>query len=118
MAQIQFKRILNSEKSLKDTITALNTQLEPALQEGEPIICSYKEGEIKRFLVAVGTNDGVRIIPSFKNEQEINEWSAGIKLEDQISEESDFIISTGSDGKLKFNIKDDLKNVWKNLNDE
>lgn len=111
MAQIQFKRILNSEKSLDDTIDALNTRLNPPLQEGEPIICSYKEEDVKRFLIAVGTNDGVRIIPSFKNEQEINEWSTGINLEDQISKESDFIISTGSDGKLKFNIKDDFKNI-------
>lgn len=122
MAQIQFKRILNSEKSLDDTIDALNTRLNPPLQEGEPIICSYKEGEIKRFLIAVGTNDGARIIPSFKNQQEIDEYiksrSTGINLADQISKDSDLEITTGSDGKLKFNIKDNLKNVWKNLNDE
>lgn len=122
MAQIQFKRILNSEKSLEDTVIALNTKLDPPLQEGEPILCSYKEGEIKRFLIAVGTNDGVRIMPSFKNQQEIDEYikskSTGINLADQISKDSDIEITTGSDGKLKFNIKDDLKNVWKNLNDE
>lgn len=122
MAQIQFKRILNSEKSLEDTIIALNTKLDPPLQEGEPILCSYKEGEIKRFLIAVGTNDGVRIMPSFKNQQEIDEYiknrSTGINLADQISRDSDIEITTGSDGKLKFNIKDDLKNIWKNLNDE
>lgn len=122
MAQIQFKRILNSEKSLEDTIIALNTKLDPPLQEGEPILCSYKEGEIKRFLIAVGTNDGVRIMPSFKNQQEIDEYiknrSTGINLADQISKDSDLEITTGSDGKLKFNIKDDLKNIWKNLNNE
>lgn len=122
MAQIQFKRILNSEKSLEDTIIALNTKLDPPLQEGEPILCSYKEGEIKRFLIAVGTNDGVRIMPSFKNQQEIDDYikskSTGINLADQISKDSDIEITTGSDGKLKFNIKDNLKNVWKNLNDE
>ena len=122
MTQIQFKRILNSEKSLEDTIIALRTQLNPPLQEGEPILCSYKEGEIKRFLIAVGTNDGARIMPSFKNQQEIDEYiktrSTGINLADQISTDSDIEITTGSDGKLKFNIKDDLKNVWKNLNDE
>lgn len=122
MAQIQFKRILNSEKSLEDTIVALNTKLDPPLQEGEPILCSYKEGEIKRFLIAVGTNDGVRIMPSFRNEQEIDDYikskSTGINLADQISKDSDIEITTGSDGKLKFNIKDNLKNVWKNLNDE
>ena len=122
MTQIQFKRILNSEKSLEDTIIALRTQLNPPLQEGEPILCSYKEGEIKRFLIAVGTNDGARIMPSFKNQQEIDEYiksrSTGINLADQISKDSDIEITTGSDGKLKFNIKDDLKNVWKNLNDE
>lgn len=124
MAQIQFKRILNSEKSLEDTIIALNAKVEsdPFLQAGEPILCSYKEGEIKRFLIAVGTNDGVRIMPSFKNQQEIDEYikskSTGINLADQISKDSDIEITTGSDGKLKFNIKDNLKNVWKNLNDE
>lgn len=119
---IQFKRILNSEKSLEDTIVALNTKLDPPLQEGEPILCSYKEGEIKRFLIAVGTNDGARIMPSFRNEQEIDDYikskSTGINLADQISKDSDIEITTGSDGKLKFNIKDNLKNVWKNLNDE
>ena len=113
MAQIQFKRILNSEKSLEDTIIALNTKLDPPLQEGEPILCSYKEGEIKRFLIAVGTNDGVRIIPSFRNEQEIDDYikskSTGINLADQISKDSDLEITIGSDGKLKFNIKDELK---------
>lgn len=122
MAQIQFKRILNSEKSLEDTVIALNTLLDPPLQEGEPILCSYKEGEIKRFLIAVGTNDGARIMPSFKNQQEIDDYiktrSTGINLADQISKDSDLEITTGSDGKLKFNIKDNLKNVWKNLNDE
>ena len=122
MTQIQFKRILNSEKSLEDTIIALNSKLDPPLQEGEPILCSYKDGEIKRFLIAVGTNDGARIIPSFKNEQEIDEYiksrSTGINLADQISKDSDIEITTESDGKLKFNIKDDFKNVWKNLNDE
>lgn len=115
MAQIQFKRILNSEKSLEDTIIALNTKLDPPLQEGEPILCSYKEGKIKRFLIAVGTNDGVRIMPSFRNEQEIDDYikskSTGINLADQISKDSDLEITTGSDGKLKFNIKDNLKNV-------
>lgn len=116
MAQIQFKRILNSEKSLEDTIIALNTkvQLDPFLQAGEPILCSYKEGEIKRFLIAVGTNDGVRIMPSFKNQQEIDEYiktrSTGINLADQISKDSEIEITTGSDGKLKFNIKDEFKN--------
>ena len=122
MAQIQFKRILNSEKSLEDTVIALNTLLDPPLQEGEPILCSYKDGEIKRFLIAVGTNDGIRIMPSFKNQQEIDDYiktrSTGINLADQISKDSDLEITTGSDGKLKFNIKDNLKNVWKNLNDE
>lgn len=115
MAQIQFKRILNSEKSLEDTIIALNSKLDPPLQEGEPILCSYKDGEIKRFLIAVGTNDGARIMPSFKNEQEIDEYiksrSTGINLADQISKDSDIEITTESDGKLKFNIKDDFKNV-------
>lgn len=124
MAQIQFKRILNSEKSLEDTINALNAKInsDPFLQSGEPILCSYKEGEIKRFLIAVGTNDGVRIMPSFKNQQEIDEYikskSTGINLADQISKDSDIEITTGSDGKLKFNITDNLKNVWNNLNDE
>ena len=122
MAQIQFKRILNSEESLEDTIDALNTRLNPPLQEGEPILCSYKEGEIKRFLIAVGTNDGARIMPSFKNQQEIDEYiktrSTGVNLADQISKDSEIEVTTGSDGKLKFNIKDNLKNVWKNLNDE
>lgn len=125
MAQIQFKRILNSEKSLEDTIIALNTLVEPPIQDGEPILCSYKEGEIKRFLIAVGTNDGVRIMPSFKNQQEIDEYiktrSTGINLADQISMDSDLEITTGSDGKLKFNIKDEFKTNWetlKNLNNE
>ena len=115
MAQIQFKRILNSEKSLEDTIDALNTRLNPPLQEGEPILCSYKEEEIKRFLIAVGTNDGARIMPSFKNQQEIDEYiktrSTGINLADQISKDSEIEVTTGSDGKLKFNIKDNLKNI-------
>jgi hypothetical protein len=115
MATYQFKRILNSEKSLEETIIALNTKLDPPLLNGEPLLCSYKEGDIKRFIIAVGTNEGVYITPSFRNQQDIDDFiknrTTGINLADQISTESDFIITKDSEGKLKFNIKDNLKNI-------
>lgn len=126
MAQIQFKRILYSNKSLEETINLLNNNLNPPLQDGEPLICSYQEtinGETKtKFLLAIGALGEVHIIPAFRNQQEINEFisnrSEQGNLIDQISLESDFVISTGTDGKTKFTIKDNLKNIWINLNNE
>ena len=119
IAQIQFKRLLYSNKSLEETITLLNNNLNPPLQDGEPLICSYQEtinGETKtKFLLAVGALGEVHIIPAFRNQQDINEFissrSEQGNLIDQISSESDFVISTVTDGKTKFTIKDNLKNI-------
>lgn len=116
---IQFKRILHSTESLDKTIELLQTNLKSALQDGEPLVCSYGElvdGEPKtRFLLAIGTPQGVHIMPAFRNTLEIDSFissrSSQGKLIDQISEESDFIITMGTDGKSKFTIKDDLKNI-------
>ena len=126
MAQIKFKRILYSNESLEKTIELLNNNLNPSLQDGEPLICSYQEtinGETKtKFLLAIGALGEVHIIPAFRNQQDINEFissrSEQGNLIDQISSESDFVISTGTDGKTKFTIKDNLKNIWINLNNE
>lgn len=80
MAQIQFKRILYSNRSLEDTINLLNDEkyFNPPLQDGEPLICSYQEtinGETKtKFLLAIGALGEVHIIPAFRNQQEINEF--------------------------------------------
>lgn len=119
MAQIQFKRILHSTESLEKTIELLQNNLEDDLKAGEPLVCSYNEtvnGEDKtRFLLAIGTPLGVHIMPTFRNTLEIDSFissrSSQGNLIDQISEESDFFISLGTDGKTKFTIKDDLKNI-------
>lgn len=112
---IQFKRILSSNKNLSDTIVAIKNNLNPPLEDGEPLICSYLEGGLKRFLLAIGTpsdpDNPIRILPTFRNEQEIYAYAnGGINLKDQISTDSDFSVIE-ENGKLKFIIKDDLKNI-------
>lgn len=111
---IQFKRILSSNKDLATTIELIKNNLAEPLADGEPLICSYKEGEYTRFLLAIGTpsdpESKIRVLPTFRNEQEIYAYaSGGINLADQISKDSEIEITTGSDGKLKFNIKDAFK---------
>lgn len=120
MAQIQFKRILYSNKSLEETINLLNNNLNPPLQDGEPLICSYQETineETKtKFLLAIGALGEVHIIPAFRNQQDINEFiaskAAGNWI-DEISDDSEIKVTRDENGKLFFSTKG-----WEEIKDE
>lgn len=120
---IQFKRALNFNGSLNEAINKLNTTLDPRLQPGEPLLCSYNDNGNKKYLIAIGITDGnIRIIPSFTNEDELKEYihqnSAGINIKDNISFDSDISVSTDLEGKMILKVKDNLKNIWIDLNNE
>ena len=121
MAQIQFKRILTYNGGLKDAISNINSNLNPPLAPGEPLICSYEDNGRNKLILAIGVNENnVRIIPAFDDYEEINDFiknnNVVINLKDQISGDSDISIDESeSDGKLIFKIKDNLKNNWIDL---
>ena len=41
---LQFKRVFNYEGSMDKALENIKTKLNPALKEGEPIVCSYLDG--------------------------------------------------------------------------
>lgn len=109
---LQFKRNLSFGGSLQEAIQKI-TDLQ--LQVGEPLLCSYNDNGSTKLILAFGVGDGnVRIIPAFNDYNEIINFiknnNVEINLKEQISDESDFLISTGNDDKLIFKIKDNLKN--------
>lgn len=120
---LQFKRNLTFNGGLQDAINNITNNLNPKLQVGEPLLCSYNDNGSTKLILAFGVEDGnIRIIPAFNDYNEILSFiknnNAEMNLKDQISEESDFSISTGNDDKLIFKIKDNLKNNWIDLNNE
>lgn len=119
---IQFKRALTFNGSLNEAINKLNTTLNPKLQPGEPLVCSYNDNGITKYLLAIGISDGnIRIIPSFMDEAElisyIQSHSTGISV-DNISFDSDVTVTTDTEGKMILKIKDNFKNSWIDLNNE
>lgn len=122
MSTIQFKRNLSFEGDLVSAIDKIKNSLNPKLQPGEPLLCSYNDNGIKKYLLALGmdTSGNIRIIPAFTDLEELNDYIKAhvteLNLKDSISEESDLKFEgIGSDNKPIFKIKDDLKNIWINL---
>jgi hypothetical protein len=117
MATLQFKRVFNYTGNFDDALYNIKNKLNPALKDGEPMLCSYREGSDSRFFIAIGAGDGKVVIhPSFNNQSELIAYikkhaGTSIKLEDLISEESDFIVSNSSENKYVFKIKDDVLNT-------
>lgn len=121
MALIQFKRALDFNGSLNEAINKIQN-LTPKIEPGEPLLCSYNDNGITKYLLALGvdTSGNIRIIPAFTDLEELNDYIKAhvteLNLKDSISEESDLKIEgLGSDNKPIFKIKDDLKNIWINL---
>lgn len=109
---LQFKRVFNYEGSMNKALENIRTNLNPALMDGEPLICSYKEdGDIKYFL-AIGCGRGkVTVFPSFDNQDDFISFIrkyAGSDFIDLISEESDFNIELDSNNRYIFKIKEDI----------
>lgn len=90
----------------------IRTKLSPALQEGEPIICSYYEDDKVNYFLAIGLNDGkVRVFPSFENQSDFVAFIrryAGNDLFEMISEDSDFTLELDSNNRYIFKIKEDI----------
>ena len=118
MAQIQFKRILNCTDSF-NVATEKIRNLEPKLKDGEPLLCSYNDNGITKYLIAIGVADNIRIIPSFTDENDIISYiqkhsvNLNINIKDYISysEESDLNVELDDENKMIFKVKDKLKNI-------
>lgn len=114
MAQIQFKRILTHNGTLEEAIYNIKHRLVPALLPGEPLLCSYLEEGIKKYLFAVGIENDVTIIPAFESYDAVNNFlhkESGGNW-DNISEDSDIKVEF-QNGQVILKIKDELKqNTW------
>lgn len=109
---LQFRRVFNYQGSMDKALEAIKTLLSPALAEGEPLVCSYKEDNTIKYFLAVGMDSGrVKVFPSFDNQSDfitfIRKYS-GTDLMSMISDESDFTVELGSDNKYILKIKEDL----------
>ena len=109
---LQFKRVFSYRGSMDKALENIKTKLSPALQEGEPIICSYFENDQAKYFLAIGMNGGrVRVFPSFENQSDFIAFIrkyAGNDLFEMISDESDFSIELDSNNRYIFKIKNEL----------
>lgn len=109
---LQFKRVFNYRGSMDKALENIKTKLNPALLEGEPLICSYMEdGEVKYFL-AIGMDNGkVKVFPSYDSQADFIAFIrkyAGSDLFELISEDSDFTLELDSNNRYIFKIKEDM----------
>lgn len=109
---LQFKRVFNYRGSMDKALENIKTKLNPALLEGEPLICSYMEdGEVKYFL-AIGMDNGkVKVFPSYDSQADFIAFIrkyAGSDLFELISEDSDFTLELDSNNRYIFKIKEDI----------
>lgn len=115
MSTIQFKRNLSFGGDLVSAIDKIKNNLNPKLQPGEPLLCSYDDNGTTKYMLAIGVNNGdIRIIPSFESIDEIKNLvgpSGNFDI-DNISTSSDILAETDADGKMVLKIKDELKNIW------
>lgn len=90
----------------------IKTKLNPALLEGEPLICSYMEDEEVKYFLAIGMDKGrVRVFPSYDNQADFIAFIrkyAGTDLFELISEDSDFTLELDSNNRYIFKIKEDI----------
>lgn len=117
MAILQFKRVFNYAGSFDNALYNIKNKLNPALHDGEPIMCSYQDGSDIKFFIAVGAGDGKVVVhPTFSSQDELIAYikkHAGTSsdLKDLISEDSDFVVNPVEDGRYVFKIKEDILNT-------
>ena len=117
MAILQFKRVFNYAGSFDNALYNIQHKLNPALHDGEPLMCSYQDGSDIKFFVAVGAGEGrVVVHPTFSSQDELIAYikkHAGTSsdLKDLISEDSDFVVNPVEDGRYVFKIKEDILNT-------
>lgn len=96
--KIQLKRVLNYTGSIDDAITCIRTKLNPPLDEGEPIICSYTEEGITKYFLGVCTNSDEQKIIIYPAYESLNDFIGFIdKLIKQSGGVSDTNVSSDSD---------------------
>ena len=117
MAILQFKRVFNYAGSFDNALHNIQNKLNPALRDGEPILCSYKDGSDIKFFIAVGAGDGKVVVhPTFNSQDEIIAYikkhaGTSTDLKDLISEDSDFTVNPVEGGRYVFKIKEDILNT-------
>lgn len=116
MATLQFKRVFNYTGSMDEALYNIKNNLNPALAEGEPLICSYKDGEKLRYFLAIGAAEN-RVVahPVYDDQSDFIESIkryAGVDLTKMISDESDLAVEFDSGAnKYIFKLKDDILNI-------
>lgn len=109
---IQFKRVFSFKGTMDEAIVSIKTRLNPALMEGEPIICSYLDNGSINYFLAIGMDEGMlKVFPSFNSMDDFVSFIrkyAGSDLKNLISEDSDFTVELGSNNRYILKIKKDL----------
>lgn len=109
---LQFKRVFNYMGSMDKALENIRTNLNPALIDGEPLICSYKEDNSIKYFLAIGCGNGkITVFPSFDNQSDFISFIrkyAGNDLFELISEDSDFTLELDSNNRYIFKIKKDI----------
>lgn len=109
---LQFKRVFNYMGSMDKALENIRTNLNPALMDGEPLICSYKEDNSVKYFLAIGCGNGkITVFPSFDNQSDFISFIrkyAGNDLFELISEDSDFTLELDSNNRYIFKIKKDI----------
>lgn len=109
---IQFKRVFSFNGTMDEAIANIKTRLNPALMEGEPIICSYLDNGSINYFLAIGMDEGMlKVFPSFNSMDDFVSFIrkyAGSDLKNLISEDSDFTVELGSNNRYILKIKKDL----------
>lgn len=112
MAALQLKRVFNYKGTLDSALVNIKSKLNPALAEGEPLLCSYMEnGKEKYFLAIGGDNGSIKIFPSFDDLNDfisfIREYS-GDDLDKSISNASDLDVIKNGDGTYTLTLKESI----------
>lgn len=115
-AILQFKRVFNYTGSFDDALYNIKNKLNPALEDGEPLICSYTEDGVTKYFVAVGSGSGKCVVyPTFADQSDFIasiKKHAGTDLANMISDDSDFTITLDKNtNKYVFKIKDNIANI-------
>lgn len=119
MAALQLKRVFNYRGTLDSALVNIKSKLNPALAEGEPLLCSYMEnGKEKYFLAIGGDNGSIKIFPSFDDLNDfisfIREYS-GDDLDKSISNTSDLDVIKNDDGTYTLTLKESISSDIENL---
>lgn len=116
MATLQFKRVFNYIGSFDDALYNIKNNLNPALADGEPLVCSYKENDEVKFFLAIGAGNGrVVVHPTYNSQSDfiasIKKY-ADIDLTKMFAEDSDVTVTLDSEtNKYTLKVKEDVFSI-------